>query len=55
VPRHLLAGSRWPDLSVESERLFFEVDGHPNATGDALIARLVLSHLEQNGSQYGLN
>jgi acetyltransferase AlgX (SGNH hydrolase-like protein) len=35
-------------------RLFFEVDGHPNEKGYALIAELVLAHLKQNGRKYGL-
>jgi len=36
------------------EKLFFEVDGHPNARGYALIAELVLSHLKDNAKRYGL-
>jgi GDSL-like Lipase/Acylhydrolase family len=36
------------------EKLFFEVDGHPNARGYALIADLVLSHLKDNAKRYGL-
>jgi hypothetical protein len=36
------------------EQLFFEVDGHPNAKGYALIAEVVLSHLKANRHQYGL-
>jgi hypothetical protein len=35
-------------------RLFFEVDGHPNAAGYALIADVVLSHLKGHARKYGL-
>ena len=37
-----------PDFQArarEGERLFFEVDGHPNAAGYRLIAEVVLDHL----------
>jgi hypothetical protein len=34
--------------AVRGEVLFFEVDGHPNARGYALIAELVLDHLRNN-------
>jgi lysophospholipase L1-like esterase len=36
------------------ERLFFEVDGHPNAAGYALIAEVVHSHLQDHAQRYGL-
>lgn len=36
------------------EKLFFEVDGHPNARGYSLIAELALSHLKDNAKKYGL-
>jgi lysophospholipase L1-like esterase len=36
------------------EKLFFEVDGHPNERGYALIAENVLSHLKANARRYGL-
>jgi hypothetical protein len=36
------------------EKLFFEVDGHPNETGYALIADTVLAHLKTNAKKYGL-
>jgi hypothetical protein len=42
------------ERAASGARLFFEVDGHPNAAGDALIAELVLSHLRQHAQRYGL-
>jgi lysophospholipase L1-like esterase len=36
------------------ERLFFEVDGHPNQAGYALIAQLVTTHIMENPQRYGL-
>ena len=36
------------------ERLFFEVDGHPNQYGYKLIAQEVLAHLKQHATTYGL-
>jgi hypothetical protein len=36
------------------ERLFFEVDGHPNQAGYALIAQLVTTHIRENPQRYGL-
>ena len=35
-------------------RLFFEVDGHPNAAGYALIAELVRAYLVEHAHRYGL-
>ena len=40
--------------AAAGERLFFEVDGHPNAAGYALIAELVRAHLVQHAHRYGL-
>lgn len=37
------------------ECLFFEIDGHPNASGYRLIADVVLKHLQQMASAYGLS
>jgi lysophospholipase L1-like esterase len=39
--------------AAAGERLFFENDGHPNASGYALTAQLVLSHLMEHGREYG--
>jgi hypothetical protein len=34
------------------ERLFFEVDGHPNAAGYRLMADLILDHLRSDPDRY---
>jgi lysophospholipase L1-like esterase len=44
----LRAGAR------QGERLFYEVDGHPNATGYGLIARAVLDHLRRDSQRYDI-
>ena len=38
----------------EGERLFFEVDGHPNAAGYRLIAEVVLDHLRRSAPSLDL-
>ncbi len=46
-----------PDLQAharEAAPLFYEVDGHPNANGYRLIARLVADHLKEFDLSYGL-
>jgi lysophospholipase L1-like esterase len=40
--------------AAAGERLFFEVDGHPNTAGYGLIAELVRAHLAQHARRYGL-
>ena len=40
--------------AAKGDALFFEVDGHPNARGYALIAELVVAHLKDNANKYGL-
>ena len=40
--------------AAAGEQLFFENDGHPNPTGYALTARLVLAHLTSTAARYGL-
>lgn len=45
---HFRAGAR------RGERLFFEVDGHPNAAGYRLMADVVLDHLRNNAERYHL-
>jgi lysophospholipase L1-like esterase len=40
--------------AANSPPLFFEVDGHPNAEGYRLIARVVTEHLRKRGGMYGL-
>jgi lysophospholipase L1-like esterase len=41
--------------AAAGERLFFEVDGHPNQAGYALTAQHVQAHLTENAARYGLN
>jgi lysophospholipase L1-like esterase len=36
------------------EQLFYEVDGHPNPAGQALIARIVQEHVRAHAARYGL-
>ena len=36
------------------KKLYFEVDGHPNAAGYALVAEVVLTHLRAHAEEYGL-
>jgi lysophospholipase L1-like esterase len=43
------------ERAAVGETLFFEVDGHPNAAGYALIADAILDYLKQNATEYGLN
>jgi lysophospholipase L1-like esterase len=38
--------------AAAGEQLFFEVDGHPNAVGYALIAEAVLSYLKDNSTRW---
>jgi SGNH hydrolase-like domain, acetyltransferase AlgX len=40
--------------AANSAPLFFEIDGHPNAEGYRLIARVVTEHLRKRGGMYGL-
>jgi lysophospholipase L1-like esterase len=40
--------------AAAGEALFWELDGHPNAHGYALIAEIVLAHLKDNAQRYGL-
>jgi hypothetical protein len=42
------------ERAAAGESLFFEVDGHPNSRGYALIAQLVLAHLRDNSRKFGL-
>lgn len=43
------------ERATAGEPLFFERDGHPNATGYSLIAEVVGSHIRQNAQRHGLN
>ncbi|HXH10136.1 MAG TPA: SGNH/GDSL hydrolase family protein [Alphaproteobacteria bacterium] len=40
--------------AAAGEKLFFEVDGHPNEHGYALIAEVVVTYLRHHAQQYGL-
>jgi lysophospholipase L1-like esterase len=40
--------------AAAGDRLFYEVDGHPNQAGYALIAQLVHAHIAENAARYGL-
>jgi hypothetical protein len=43
------------ERAAAGERLYREVDGHPNEAGYALISQLILSHLKQHEGEYGLD
>jgi lysophospholipase L1-like esterase len=45
---HLQARAR------QGERLFFEIDGHPNAAGHRLIAEVILDHLRRHPQRHHL-
>lgn len=47
-------GPYFRERAATGETLFWEVDGHPNSRGYALIAEVVLSHLKRNAKSYGL-
>ena len=47
-------GPYFRQRAAAGETLFWEVGGHPNARGYALIAEAVLSHLKENADRYGL-
>jgi hypothetical protein len=42
------------ERAAVGQKLFFEVDGHPNVAGYALIADAVTGHLKQHAPKYGL-
>lgn len=52
--RYLDLAPAFRERAAAGERLFYEVDGHPNARGYALTAQLLLAHLHENPSKYGL-
>ena len=43
------------EQAAKGTKLFFEVDGHPNDAGYALIADTVLAYLKPNAAEYGLD
>jgi hypothetical protein len=48
-------GPLFRQRALARERLFFEVDGHPNARGYALIAEAVLTYLKDHAHQLDLD
>jgi lysophospholipase L1-like esterase len=51
---YLDLGPAFRKRAAAGETLFFEVDGHPNARGYALIAETVLTYLNAYAQQFGL-
>lgn len=51
---YLDLGPHFRKQAAAGQRLFFEVDGHPNQRGNVLVAEVVLSHLKNNARRYGL-
>ena len=43
------------EQAARQQRLFFEIDGHPNAAGYRVIADEVLAHLREQALEYGLS
>jgi hypothetical protein len=52
---YLDLGPHFRQRAAAGETLFWEVDGHANARGYALIAEVVLVHLQEHAARYGLN
>ena len=52
---YLDLGPHFRQRAAAGETLFWEVDGHPNARGYALIAEVVLAHLQEHAARYGLD
>jgi hypothetical protein len=52
---YLDLGPHFRQRAAAGETLFWEVDGHPNPRGYALIAEVVLAHLLKRATSYGLN
>ena len=52
---YLDLGPHFRQRATAGETLFWEVDGHPNARGNALIAEVVLAHLQAHAARYGLD
>jgi len=51
---YLDLGPAFRERAAAGDTLFFEVDGHPNARGYALIAETVLAYLQTSAQQFGL-
>jgi lysophospholipase L1-like esterase len=52
---YLNLGPYFRQRAAAGEALFWEVDGHPNPRGYAVIAEVVLAHLKEHASRYGLD
>jgi lysophospholipase L1-like esterase len=52
---YLNLGPLFRERALARQKLFFEVDGHPNARGYALIAEAVLQYLKAHAQQLGLD
>jgi hypothetical protein len=48
-------GPYFRQRAAAGETLFWEVDVHPNERGYALIAQVVLAHLQEHAARYGLD
>jgi hypothetical protein len=48
-------GPHFRRRAAAGETLFSEADSHPNARGYALIAEVVLAHLQEHAARYGLD
>jgi hypothetical protein len=51
---YLNLGPPFRERAAAGETLFWELDGHYNAPGYALVAEVVRAHLKDNAEQYGL-
>jgi lysophospholipase L1-like esterase len=51
---YLDLGPAFREHAAAGERLFHETDGHPNAAGYALTARVVAARIEAHAARYGL-
>lgn len=43
------------EYAVKGEKLFFEVDGHPNQKGYEIVANTLMAHIQKKGNTYGLS
>lgn len=52
---YLDLGPHFRQRAAAGETLFWEMDSHPNPRGYALIAEVVLAHLQEHAARYGLD
>jgi hypothetical protein len=52
---YLDLGPHFRQRAAAGEALFWKMDAHPNARGYALIAEVVLAHLQEHATRYGLD